>query len=245
MLQDVERAWKVSEAAFFSKWNELLESSNQRSFSSKTCLQSAPVEARQWGKDWPRSGMIVGGIIYPLPMSERLTNENGGFCLLPTPTASQYGTCVGGAAGRTGRVRASLNTMARSGLWPTPTCQDANGRTHHNQKNGSIILSLLGTVMLNPNPETRIWATPTARDWKSGKASAATHAKNSRPLSEQTGGSLNPDWVEILMGYDRGWTLLGKKEFQELLLQRRGASKGSTGSVTPSSQPKRAKRSKD
>ncbi len=31
------------------------------------------------------------------------------------------------------------------------------------------------------------WATPTARDWRSGKASEATHAKNARPLSEQVG----------------------------------------------------------
>lgn len=29
------------------------------------------------------------------------------------------------------------------------------------------------------------WATPTARDWRSGEASEATHAKNARPLNEQ------------------------------------------------------------
>ena len=49
-------------------------------------------------------------------------------------------------------------------------------------------------------------ATPTARDWRSGKASQATHDKNSRPLSEQIGGSLNPTWVEWLMGWPLGWT---------------------------------------
>lgn len=85
------------------------------------------------------------------------------------------------------------------------------------------------------------WATPTARDWKSGKASAATHAKNSRPLSEQIGGTLNPDWVELLMGYPVGWTLLGKTEFRALLLPRQGVSKGSTASETPSSPRKRVK----
>lgn len=36
--------------------------------------------------------------------------------LLPTPTASQYGTNVGGAAGRVGQVRQSLNTMAGRGV---------------------------------------------------------------------------------------------------------------------------------
>lgn len=49
-------------------------------------------------------------------------------------------------------------------------------------------------------------ATPTARDWKSGKASQATMERNSRPLSEQVGGNLNPQWVEWLMGWPIGWT---------------------------------------
>ena len=52
----------------------------------------------------------------------------------------------------------------------------------------------------------RQFATPTARDWRSGKASQATHDKNSRPLSEQVGGMLNPPFVEWLMGYPLGWT---------------------------------------
>jgi hypothetical protein len=50
------------------------------------------------------------------------------------------------------------------------------------------------------------FATPLARDYRSGKASQATHDKNSRPLSEQIGGSLNPPWVEWLMGWPLGWT---------------------------------------
>ena len=51
-------------------------------------------------------------------------------------------------------------------------------------------------------------ATPAggAKDWRSGKASQATHDKNSRPLSEQVGGLLNPNWVEWLMGWPIGWT---------------------------------------
>lgn len=43
---------------------------------------------------------------------------------LPTPTASSYGSNRGGAAGRTGKVRLSLQSMARTGLWPTPRAQD-------------------------------------------------------------------------------------------------------------------------
>ena len=54
--------------------------------------------------------------------------------------------------------------------------------------------------------DARTFATPTARDWRIGKASVATHDKNSRPLSEQIGGQLNPTWVEWLMGFPLGWT---------------------------------------
>jgi hypothetical protein len=32
--------------------------------------------------------------------------------------------------------------------------------------------------------------------------------RNSRPLSEQIDGSLNPTWVEWLMGWPVGWTAL-------------------------------------
>lgn len=56
--------------------------------------------------------------------------------------------------------------------------------------------------------------TPTARDWRSGKASQATHERNSRPLSEQVGGLLNPRWVEWLMGMPEGWTSLEHLETQ-------------------------------
>lgn len=43
--------------------------------------------------------------------------------LLPTPTASSYGTNQGGAAGRVGKVRMSLHTMVRRGLLATPTAK--------------------------------------------------------------------------------------------------------------------------
>lgn len=36
-----------------------------------------------------------------------------------------------------------------------------------------------------PAMAVRHWATPSARDWRSGQASEATHARNSRPLNEQ------------------------------------------------------------
>jgi len=87
--------------------------------------------------------------------------------------------------------------------WPTPTASlgTKGGRiTPRKGREGGTLIEAVSA---------RSFATPTARDWRSGKASEATHDKNSRPLSEQVGGSLNPTWVEWLMGFPLGWTDLG------------------------------------
>jgi hypothetical protein len=88
--------------------------------------------------------------------------------------------------------------------------------------------------------QAKNWATPSARDWKSGKASRKTLTRNSRPLNEQvlneqamkeqTGYrpfllasviakagadtsnadlTLNPVFVEALIGWPIGWTGFG------------------------------------
>jgi len=82
-----------------------------------------------------------------------------------------------------------------SGLWPTPTVCGNYNRKGASATSGDGLATAVTKC-----------ATPTARDWKSGKASQATMDRNSRPLSEQIGGSLNPTWVEWLMGWPLGWT---------------------------------------
>jgi hypothetical protein len=58
---------------------------------------------------------------------------------LPTPSASSYGTNQGGAAGRVGKVRESLETMARTGSlqrWATPCTSDEKGPKGKGTKGG-------------------------------------------------------------------------------------------------------------
>jgi len=69
---------------------------------------------------FPRQGMMLLGICFPLPKLERHTSGNGGG-VLPTPAAQQFESNVGGSGGRVGKVRYSLHGMAKTGLWPTPT----------------------------------------------------------------------------------------------------------------------------
>ena len=58
--------------------------------------------------------------------------------------------------------------------------------------------------------EPRLWEkvpTPTARDYKdSGPNSNYEKMKQKGRLAGSAGGSLNPTWVEWLMGYPKGWT---------------------------------------
>jgi hypothetical protein len=85
--------------------------------------------------------------------------------------------------------------MAKFGLWPTPMAADSRGSSGRPAKGKQVQLT-----------DAVRFATPLASDWRSGKASEATHEKNSRPLREQIGGHLNPTWVEWLMGWPLGWT---------------------------------------
>lgn len=95
-----------------------------------------------------------------------------------------------------------LTSANASGLWPTPTASlgTKGGRiTPRKGREGGTLIEAVSA---------RMFATPTARDWRSGKASKQTMERNSRPLSEQVGGLLNPEWVEWLMGWPTGWTAL-------------------------------------
>ena len=98
------------------------------------------------------------------------------------------------------RSRGVNQTELERALLPTPQAADANGRTERTRPDGR-----------GGNLKGALLATPTSRDWRSGKASEATHAKNSRPLSEQSerlglgGTAALVALVEWMMGYPAGW----------------------------------------
>jgi hypothetical protein len=122
--------------------------------------------------------------------------------LLPTPTATPYGSNQGGEAGREGQLnRPSLQTMASQGLLPTPTEADSRATRNATARRSPGSNHHTGQTLIDV-----LLPTPISRDHKSGQASAATHAKNCRPLSEQIGGLLNPQFVEAIMGFPAGWT---------------------------------------
>ena len=117
-------------------------------------------------------------------MLARRTAGIGGGVLLPTPSHSQCDWNPSRTWNPKSQSGRSLGCMAKTGRWPTPT----------------------------------------ARDWKDGKAEScinvpinsllgrAVHQQTETSLSVQTGGALNPTWVEWLMGLPIGWTDFGCSE---------------------------------
>jgi hypothetical protein len=142
--------------------------------------------------DWPKSGTTRSGTLSRLKTSvPRISDVACG--LLPTPRASSYGNNQGGAAGRTGKVRPSLQSMALHGLWPTPRASDgaknirtlAGARKEMARGHGVDLASAV-----------QLWPTPTA----SRRSGLQSHGANAIL------GPLNPTWVEWLMGFPTGWT---------------------------------------
>ena len=157
----------------------------------------------------PRSGMTLGGLLWELPILERTTKETGygSSRNWPTPQASDNRPrATANSTARRIAIGKQVSLEAAVKFWPTPTVCGNYNRKGASATSGDGLATAV-----------RKYATPTARDWKSGKASQATHDRDSRPLSEQIGGSLNPTWVEWLMGWPLGWTDLKPLETGKFL----------------------------
>jgi hypothetical protein len=188
-------------------WRASLAKFDRASSSWRTAQQSFFGESDESSVTWPRSGMTVDGQCWELAMSALRMSVNDSGLWVPTPCATDAKPITGGNlyVTRTGTVRhmrpdgksSNRGLAASAAMWPTPLRSDARSPGLSKTRQGGQSLSVAVRV-----------ATPTRRDWKSGKASAETMARNSRPLSEQIGGLLNPAWVEWLMNWPIGWTEL-------------------------------------
>jgi hypothetical protein len=140
--------------------------------------------------------MTVGGLVFlPAKLEPRILEKDGSSSesLLPTPTAQTYGSNQGGASGRTGKKRVSLETMARKNMWPeqlpTPTVRDSADK---------------------PMPPRK----------KTTKESGKAMGGQKPPLLTVIGGPLSPEFCELLMCLPLGWTEL-KPQVMELLFRKR------------------------
>ena len=130
-------------------------------------------------------------------------NRSEFYRLWATPKA---GDAIIGATARTSERSPEKTThlAAQVHIFPTPTvCGNYNRRgASSNSQDG------LATCV------RKLLPTPTANDAKNN-GTASQQNRNSAALNVVAGGSLNPDWVEVLMGFPRGWTEIGRTESPE------------------------------
>ena len=137
---------------------------------------------------WPRSGMMLNGYLYQLPKSERTTKgQDNGYW--PTPTTGRADQGLSPSQFK----RHSFNlaqTVELREKWPTPSSRDYKGAySEANQK--------LKPRNLLPDAVKK-FPTPTAHD---------AYGKGYKgQLQTEINGTLNPTWVEWLMGWPSGWT---------------------------------------
>ncbi len=185
--QEPAKGWMANGQDCGEKWRGSLTRYDHASHSWRTHQRSLLGGLDEFSETWPRWGLMRNGECLELPPLAPRTEENESG-LWPTPT-------VCGNYNRKGASATSGDGLATAvRMFPTPTA--TNTKANH----------MRGADKGKPRESRSYLATPTARDWRSGKASEATMARNSRPLSEQIGGQLNPPWVEWLMGWPLGWT---------------------------------------
>lgn len=148
---------------------------------------------------WPRQGMTLDGVYYPRPNAVRHTNEIG-YGYVPTPRANEHGNYQYDR-GNHDKPRPTLTGWVK--MFPTPTAIDAGtGRINRSASPNAAERPTLAMMAKKDS-----WPTPTTRDWRSGKG-AQKREGHAQPLTDVIGGQLNPEWVELLMGFPLGWTSL-------------------------------------
>ena len=143
----------------------------------------------EFSETWPRSGLMLNGECWELPMLVQTTNANeSGYW--PTPAKSDTSNR---------KVPAKLHTTK-------------TGSLKHVGKDGTLSLIRLSQAVKYRTPNAS-----DARKW-SNQSEEERRAKGQQVrLGHQlgAGGLLNPEWVEWLMGWPIGWTALQPLEMDK------------------------------
>ena len=98
-----------------------------------------------------------------------------------------------------------INLTAAVKMWPTPCAADHKGAG----KTGPL-RDRLDYATERGATKSKTYATPQARDFRTGSTDRWENPERSRNLNDQIGGQLNPTWVEKLMGWPKNWTDLNR-----------------------------------
>jgi hypothetical protein len=225
------------------RWQELLARYDPATSSWKTPQSSLLGDYTEFSETWPRWGLMQDGVSYQRQTLVRHTRETeSGLWATPAASDGRRGGTI--TDKMTGQILPQMvNTPAK---WPTPIAQDAKHSGYAASGPGKAD-KLSYAVVKWPTPQAsdnkqratanstarrmelkkqisleaavKFWPTPTSHNAKE-EAYPAEFTRNTPTLSAQAGGTLNPSWVEWLMGWPLGWTDLKRLEMDKFLLWR-------------------------
>lgn len=234
---ELESAYQESEAGYFLRYVDWLRKQNRNSFFWKTCQRLGLVGLNEWEKNWPASGMIVDGVLFPLEKLGQTTEEKDGLCWR-TPDTCQGGTLSREALQTLSEKYRDTGVLEREGgkkhtlrlqdqvrsplLWPTPMARDwkDNGSPNEMKRNTPSLASVVANQSRFPTPTVRDSADNPMPPRKPNPSGG-----QKPPLLTVIGGKLNPTWVEWLMNYRTGWTELNASGMQLFHSKRKKRSR--------------------
>ena len=212
-------------------WRGSLARFDRASATWRTAQPSLLGDSDECSVTWPNSGMTAGGQCWEQTKLVPRTSEIGSGLWLPTPCTVDTGSMFNKSASDGAALRPTLGAMARFDLWPTPTVNGNYNKVGLSAKSGD---GLATAVAKWPTPDAHMgsggrtskspptgkrasgskqqitlndavkWRSPNTVDAKGGTRKPGTNSQVQ--LVHQVGGSLNPTWVEWLMGWPIGWT---------------------------------------
>jgi len=181
--------WAKAHAADYGQSTPVLLASYDPATSSwKTSQHFLGEGLTVFSETWPRSGTMQSGIAYRLPALVRLTDETG-FGLWRTPQAGDAKACHTGTQNQV--------MLAHQVMWPTPRAAYSQGSTGGANRSSDL------------RDFVKMYPTPTVCGKYNRKGASKTSGDG---LATAVGGTLNPTWVEWLMGFSLGWTDLNHSE---------------------------------
>jgi hypothetical protein len=191
----------------------------------RTSQLSLLEEWEPFSATFPRSGMTRSGTLFQLQPLVRRTGGSGSGSW-PTPTAAdhlhnQSETPQAWSKRAYEKAQQGVNLQfplrIAAQMWPTPSasgfeCADVpkllarRERCKEKGTNGNGF-----GLTLNQAVKVAMYPTPTVQD-ASNNGGPSQYERNSLPLNAVAGGSLNPTWVEWLMGFPPEWTALDASE---------------------------------
>ena len=155
----------------------------------------------EFSEIWPKPGMIVNGELLPRPQLVPLISEKeSGYWRTP-----EHGDAANRKFAVNSRGEPKLSAQVKQ--WPTPAAWDANRGPQTSERmakklGGPNLISVIKHREKFPTPTT---PRPHDNEKTAGEFMPSQNQKD-LTIVAQTGGQLNPTWVEWLMGWPPGWT---------------------------------------